>query len=54
MTDRDQTQAKPRINEKRGTEDKNPVVGRDVPDESKERHTEIAVDAGRKVGAEHD
>ena len=25
-----------------------PVVGRDVPDESKERHTEIAVEAGRQ------
>jgi hypothetical protein len=25
------------------------VVGRDVPDESKERHTEIAVEAGRTV-----
>jgi general stress protein YciG len=28
------------------------IVGRDVPDESKERHTEIAVEAGRK-GGEH-
>jgi len=27
-----------------------PVVGNDIPDESKERHTEIAVEAGRKVG----
>ena len=26
------------------------TVGRDVPDESKERHTEIAVEAGRKGG----
>ena len=25
-----------------------PVVGRDVPDESKERHTEIAVEAGHQ------
>ena len=24
------------------------IVGRDVPDESEERHTEIAVEAGRK------
>ena len=24
------------------------TVGRDVPDESKERHTEIAVEAGKK------
>jgi hypothetical protein len=28
-------------------------VGKDIPDESKERHTEIAVEAGRKQG-EHD
>ena len=26
------------------------VVGRDVPDQSKERHTEIAVEAGRTMG----
>jgi hypothetical protein len=26
------------------------VIGRDVPDESKERHTEIAVGAGRTIG----
>jgi len=25
-----------------------PVVGSDVPDESKERHTEIAVEVGRQ------
>jgi len=31
-----------------------PVVGKDVPDESKERHTEIAVDVGRKLGDRHD
>jgi hypothetical protein len=31
-----------------------PVVGNDIPDESKERHTEIAVEAGRKVGEHHD
>jgi hypothetical protein len=31
-----------------------PVVGEDVPDESKERHTEIAVEAGEKVGQKHD
>ena len=28
------------------------TVGRDVPDESKEHHTEIAVEAGRKGAAE--
>ncbi len=27
-------------------EQRQPIVGRDVPDESKERHTEIAVEAG--------
>ena len=30
------------------------IVGEDVPDESKEHHTEIAVEAGRKVGERHD
>ncbi len=30
------------------------TVGRDIPDESKERHTEIAVEAGRKYGERHD
>ena len=30
------------------------VVGKDVPDESKERHTEIAIEAGRKSGSRHD
>ena len=29
------------------------AVGRDIPDESKERHTEIAVEAGRKYGEHH-
>lgn len=29
------------------------TVGRDVPDESKERHTEIAVGAGHKGGPRH-
>ena len=29
------------------------TVGREVPDESKERHTEIAVEVGHKVGAAH-
>ena len=28
------------------------TVGREVPDESKERHTEIAVEAGRKGAAD--
>ena len=30
------------------------TVGRDVPDESKERHTEIAVEAGHKGGEPRD
>jgi hypothetical protein len=30
------------------------VIGKDVPDESKERHTEIAVEVGRKMGEGHD
>jgi hypothetical protein len=30
------------------------AVRRDIPDESKERHTEIAVEAGRKYGKHHD
>jgi hypothetical protein len=30
------------------------TVGRDVPDESKEHHTEIAVEAGRKGGEHRD
>ena len=32
-------------------EQRQPVVGRDVPDESKERHTEIAVGAGHHDGS---
>ena len=34
-----------------GTEKGRGTVGRDVPDESKERHTEIAIEAGRKGAA---
>ena len=30
------------------------VIGKDMPDESKERHTEIAVEVGRKLGDRHD
>ena len=40
------------MNEKGGEQERSGIaggtVGRDVPDESKERHTEIAVEAGRK------
>ena len=49
----DQEQGKDSKGMNRQPEDA-PVVGKDVPDESKERHTEIAVDAGRKVGEKHD
>ena len=57
MVDKPQANApKPGMNEKpkrnRGRD--LPIVGEDVPDESKERHTEIAVDAGEKVGTHHD
>jgi hypothetical protein len=44
MSDREHD-PKAKINPK---EKRQPVVGRDVPDESKERHTEIAVEAGRQ------
>jgi hypothetical protein len=40
--DNRQQNSKPGMREKQ-----QPVVGRDVPDESKEHHTEIAVEAGR-------
>ena len=30
------------------------TVGKNIPDESKERHTEIAVEVGRKMGDSHD
>ena len=30
------------------------IVGADVPDESKEHHTEIAVEAGQTIGKRHD
>jgi hypothetical protein len=43
-----------RVQPVQGTDKKQqPVVGRDVPDESKERHTEIAVEAGRMAGHAH-
>jgi len=35
-------------------EQRQPVVGRDVPDESKEHHTEIAVEAGHHDGNKKD
>jgi hypothetical protein len=49
MTDRAQDQGAERNMDQRPHRGKRqPEVGRDVPDESKERHTEIAVDAGHK------
>jgi hypothetical protein len=33
-------------------EKRQPIVGSDVPDESKERHTEIAVEVGRQEDRE--
>ena len=36
-----------------GGQKRQPVVGRDTPDESKERHTEIAVEAGKMAGRAH-
>ena len=29
------------------------IIGEGVPDESKERHTEIAIEAGRTTGKRH-
>jgi hypothetical protein len=50
----DQRQEKDRSQKNRPPEDAPaPVVGNDVPDESKERHTEIAVDVGRTIGEKH-
>ena len=57
MADREQSQApKPGAGHKtlrRHMPKSGEVIGRDVPDESKERHTEIAVEAGRTVGNRH-
>ena len=44
---------KPGMNEKPKQGGDQPIVGKDVPDESKERHTEIAVEAGQEVGERH-
>lgn len=45
-----------REGEQRGQADVQPggTVGRTVPDESKEHHTEIAVEAGRRGGEQGD
>jgi hypothetical protein len=57
MTDRQQDHgSKTGMEEKKMRRDRVPksgeVIGRDVPDESKERHTEIAIEAGR-TGERH-
>ena len=44
MSDRERD-PKARINPK---EKRQPIVGSDIPDESKERHTEIAVEVGHQ------
>jgi hypothetical protein len=60
MADHGQMKTKPGMDEKQqGQMPKRPmsdvvgqrhgVVGNDIPDESKERHTEIAVEAGEKL-----
>jgi len=53
MADRPQKQTSKAGMEKQRRGEHEPVVGRDVPDESKEHHTEIAVEAGRKGGERH-
>lgn len=52
MADREQIHSSKRDMNEKPKRDQTIEVGRDVPDESKERHTEIAVEAGRK-GGEH-
>ena len=59
MNDREQRHGdKGHIDPKKMRRDRVPqsgeVIGEDVPDESKERHTEIAVEVGRKMGDRHD
>ena len=52
MADQKQSQTSEReMNEK---PQRDHTVERDIPDESKERHTEIAVEAGRKYDEQHD
>ena len=53
MADRDQTHHPTGGMKNKPQRDQKIEVGRDVPDESKERHTEIAVEAGRKGGERH-
>jgi hypothetical protein len=58
MTDREQHHgSKTGMDPKKMRRDRVPksdeVIGEDVPDESKERHTEIAIEAGRTTGERH-
>ena len=58
MANREHFRTSDRAREEKMRRDRVPksdeIVGRDVPDESKERHTEIAVEAGRTMGERHD
>lgn len=42
------------VGEAHETRNRRRIVGEDVPDESKERHTEIAVEAGHQSGGRRD
>ena len=58
MTDREQSRdSKTEMDPNKMRRDRVPkkgeVVGKDVPDESKERHTEIAIEAGHTTGERH-
>jgi hypothetical protein len=58
MANREHSRASDRATEEKMRRDRVPksdeIIGSDVPDESKERHTEIAVEAGRTMGERHD
>lgn len=58
MADREQSRTSESAADKKPQRDREVktggTVGRDIPDESKERHTEIAVEAGRKYGKRHE
>jgi hypothetical protein len=53
MGDREQMNTSKGATKQKPQRDRRIEVGRDVPDESKERHTEVAVEAGRKGGEHH-
>jgi hypothetical protein len=50
MAERDRVRGDRLIGEAHERPRKQPIVGEDVPDESKERHTEIAVEEGHHGG----